>query len=85
MALACKHWNKPKHKWAIHQAQDKDGQSHFGSGRNRTQDQNNDNNNSANDQDNNNNHNQETQGETSEWSGAHESLNQAVIKEQLKE
>ena len=34
---------------------------------------------------NNNNNDQETQGETRGWSGAHVSLNQAVIEEQLKE
>ena len=69
----------------FHQAQDKNIQSHFGSGKNQTQDQNNDMNTSTNNQENNNNSNQETQGETTGWSRAHVSLNQAIVEAQLKE
>ena len=65
MAPVCRYRNKPKHQWAIHKAQDKDGQSPFGSGGNQSQDPINDTNNSTNDQNNDNGHNQETQGETS--------------------
>ena len=50
MVPACKHRNKLKHKWAVHQAQDKYGQSHFRSDKSQIQDQNNDTNSSTNNQ-----------------------------------